>query len=299
MNMRCWMGLLALAPFLLTGAPLVERDFSAAVREGELPAGVARIELAGGGACLELGAKAPGFDLATVPVEPETKYRLTLRARVLDDFTVEQNDRAHIEAVMRRGRWESGYLVRFDDPAASDGRKPAGGGGFFLTREWHDYVHVFRVPAGVRQATIRLEPRKHVTQVARLAIEADEEGGTINNNPDFRYGELNYCGWQPQRDGRLYRLPDGSCVFRSGYGGSSPAFPLQAGRNYRMSGRGEGGHLNISYSDENGRPIASRFLLRPTPAGETVELVPPEGTVAGRVTLYGVLLREFTVRPVK
>ena len=60
MNMRCWMGLLALAPFLLTGAPLVERDFSAAVREGELPAGVARIELAGGGACLELGAKAPG-----------------------------------------------------------------------------------------------------------------------------------------------------------------------------------------------------------------------------------------------
>ena len=295
MNLRCWIGLLSVASALARGAPLLTRDFTAAVGEGpELPAGVTRVVLPENGACLELGAKVAATDLATVEVVPGTKCRLILRARVQGAFTVEQNDRAHIEAVQRRGRGESAYEVQFHETDAVPAS--AGGGGFFLTRDWYDYVHVFRVPPGVRQATIRLKPRGHVTQIARVTLMADDEDGAINNNPDFRYGELNYCGWAPQRDGRIFLRPDGRCVFRSGYGGSSPAFPLTAGRRYRMCGQGEGGHLNIHYYDADGKSIASRFLLRLSAGVEAAaELTPPEDCVSARVVAYGALLESFKV----
>ena len=292
---RYGIGAVAWAATLAAGAPLFERDYSAPADEWPaLPAGVTRVELPEGGACLQLGAEVSRYDAATVELRPETKYRLTVRARVQGAFTVEQNDRAHIEAVQRRGRGESAYEVQFHETDAVPAS--AGGGGFFLTRDWYDYVHVFRVPPGVRQATIRLKPRGHVTQIARVTLMADDEDGAINNNPDFRYGELNYCGWAPQRDGRIFLRPDGRCFFRSGYGGSSPAFPLTAGRRYRMCGQGEGGHLNIHYYDADGKSIASRFLLRLSAGMEAAaELTPPEDCVSARVVAYGALLESFKV----
>lgn len=145
--------------------------------------------------------------------------------------------------------------------------------------------------------TIQLTPRKHVTHVANVSLVADDEGGVINNNPDFRYGELNYGGWHPQRDGRLFLRPDGKTVFRSGYGGSSPSVPLQEGRFYRITARGEGGHLTINYLNAENKRVASRFLLRfPDTAGEEMtELTPPEGAVAAYVIAYGALVESFKV----
>jgi hypothetical protein len=288
--------LVPLAAHLLTGAPLLDHDYTASadLLPEETSSGISRPAMGEGAFCLELDGSSRNLPLATVAVVPNTKYRLTLRARVQGAFTVEQNDRAHIEAIMRRGRTESGYQVRLltgDDPAGT-----SGGGGFILTRDWYDYVHVFRVPADVLQATIRLEPRGHVTQIARVTLETADENGAININPDFRYGELNYCGWSPQRDGRLYQRPDERCVFRSGYGGSSPRFPLQTGRFYRMTARGQGGHLNIHYYDADGKSIASRFLLRPSETDEAAaELTPPDGCVSARVVMYGTVLESFKV----
>lgn len=291
-----WLALVFVTTQLLIGAPLLEQDYSAAA--GELsgaPAGVTHMALPEGGACLQLDATVSSFELATVEVKPETKYRLVLRARVQGPLTIEQNDRAHIQAIQRRGRSESVYNIEFQEPGLP--KPSSGGGGFFLTREWYDYVHVFRTPAGVEKVTIQLTPRKHVTQIARVSLVTDDEGGAINNNPDFRYGELNYCGWAPQRDGSILLRPDGKHVFRSGYGGSSPRFPLQEGRFYRMAGRGEGGSLTIYYFDADNKSIASRFLLRfPEVAGEaSAELTPPDGCVSASVTAYGALIESFKV----
>lgn len=281
---------------LLTVTPLFGQENAAeAGGKPALPAGVTRVALPEGGTCLELDASVQAFELVTLEVKPETKYRLTLRARVQGAFTIEQNARAHIQAIQRRGRLESVYTIEFQEPGMP--KPSSGGGGFFLTRDWYDYVHVFRTPAGVQKVTIQLTPRKHVTQIARVSLVADDEGGAINNNPDFRYGELNYCGWAPQRDGRILLRPDGKTVFRSGYGGSSSKFPLQEGRFYRMTGRGEGGSLTIYYYDANNKSIASRFLLRfPEAAGEaSTDLTPPEGCVSGSVTAYGALIESFKV----
>lgn len=281
--------------------PPAVRDFTAASDGQQLrdaPKGVAIAESADGGRCLAVAGSVGGYDLVTLAVQPETKYRINLRARIDGERTVEQNDRAHIDAVQRSGRCEAGYqVVFFDDSTNVEGWVQ--NGGFILTAAWHDYVHVFHTPPNVRRVCIRLLPRKHDTCVERVSLEPDDEGGTVNANPDFRYGELNYCGWRPQRDGRIYRRPDGSCVFRSGYGGASPPFPLRAGLPYRLAATGDGGHMNLDYSDAQGKIIASRFLLRPTPEGVSVELTPPDGTVSGRVVLYGVLLNTFTVLPGK
>lgn len=201
-NKYLLLGMLAAIVWPAAGTPLLNLDFtSPGYVWPTLPAGVSRAELPEGGACLQLNAGVAQYAAATAAVAPGTKYRLTIRARVAGSFTVEQNARAQVESLQRWGNLESAYTIRFHDPETNV--QVSGGGGFLLTSEWYDYTHVFRTPADVRQVTVRFEPRNNLTQVALISLVADNEGGVLNNNPDFRYGELNYCGWRPQRDGRI------------------------------------------------------------------------------------------------
>ena len=235
------------------------------------------------------------IDLPLEAVRPGVKYRVNIRARIDGDYVVELNDRAHIESVIRRGRYESNYRVMETQGETVSNR----GGGFFLTKNWHTYVHVFYTSGVAETITVQFSPNNKKTYIERIAILADDEGGAINQNPDFRYGELNYCGWRPSRDGRLYDTPEGKTVYRSGYYASSPTFPLKALRAYRAIASGSSGALNINYYDSNGKSVGKRFLLRPSnkePA--TVEFTPPEGTTSGNIIVTGHLLTALKIEEV-
>lgn len=226
-----------------------------------------------------------------VPVKPGKKYKLQIMAQVDGDFVVEKNDRAHIQALQsHQNRLSSTYGITFQNGNGEEvpalGAGAMGGpwmGGFFLTNTLHPYVFVFYAPEDATSLRVTFQSNGRTTSLSSLQLVEETEEGTVNANPDFRYGELNYSGWKPSRDGRLYKRPDGKVVLNTGYGNSSSFFPLNPESRYRVSAIGEGTYLNIEYLDKNRKSIANRFLIRPTPEGAETEFVPPEGTVMGRM----------------
>ncbi len=253
------------------------------------------------------------IETRSLPVQPGKKYKLEIVATVAGDFVDERNERASILTLQSfQRRLSSTYETVFLD---ADGKEIPGLGGsapghtpsqtgFFLTNEEQSYISVFYPPAGAVALKIRFHAHDRSTRIASLTLAEETEEKTINPNPDFRYGELNYSGWQPQRDGRLYTRPDGKTVLNVGYGGTTPFFPLSPGTRYRVSVIGESpegkGTLNIQYYDEGGKSINTGFLLRPALEGVETELTPPPGTAAARVVMYGgVILEEFKVTPMK
>lgn len=246
-------------------------------------------------------------------VQAEKKYKLEIAAQVTGDFVTETNERAHILTLQSfRYRLTSTYEIVFFN---AEGEEIAGLGGtspgmtpntrgFFLTQHQHTYISVFYSPANAHSLKIRFQSNGHPTRIASLRLAKETTEGTVNPNPDFRYGELNYAGWQPRRAGRLYTRPDGKTVFNAGYGAVSPFFPLSAETKYHVSAIGQspggGGTVSIIYLDKSGESIRRSFLFRPTSEGVQTELTPPPQTVMARVVMYrGLILNEFKVTEVK
>lgn len=246
-------------------------------------------------------------------VEAGVKYKLEIAAEVTGDLVTEVNDRAHIQTVQSfKNRLTSTYLIVFLDDGGEEipglggtapGTRPTSRG-FFLTNRLEAYVSVFYPPAKAVSLTIRFQSNSGTTRIASLKLAEETTEATVNPNPDFRYGELNYTGWNPQRDGRLYTRPDGKTVLNVGYGGASPFFPLSPSTKYLVSAIGESpkgkGSVDIQYYDEAGKSIRKGFLFRPVPQGVATELTPPPGTAMARIVMYGgVILEEFRVTEAK
>lgn len=243
------------------------------------------------------------------PVEAGRKYKLKIDAEVLGDFVKEFNERAHILTLQSfKNRLTSTYEIIFLN--AEEEEVPGLGGtapghtpssrGFFLSNRRHSYVSVFYPPEQAVGLKIRFQANDQATRIASLQLAEEVAEKTVNPNPDFRYGELNYAGWQPQRDGRLYTRPDGKTVLNVGYGGASPFFPLSPRNKYLVSSIGKSsgnkGTVNIHYYDEAGEPILKSFLFRPVPEGVETELTPPPETAMARIVMYGgVILEEFKI----
>lgn len=247
------------------------------------------------------------IETKSLPVEAGKKYKLEIGAEVAGDFVVETNDRAMILTLQsHQNRLSSTFGVTFFDV---NGENISGFGGlsphgFFISNQRKPYVSVFTVPAKATSLKVVFQSNGRNTRISGLQLAEETTEKTVNPNPDFRYGELNYSGWNPQRDGRLYTRPDGEVVFNAGYGGSSPIFPLLAGSKYHISTKGEStkgnGRLTILYYDQAGKNLHRRFLIRPTPEGAETELSPPPGTVMAQIVMYGgVILQDFKVTEVK
>lgn len=228
------------------------------------------------------------IETRALPIEAGKKYKLQMTAQVDGDFVVEENDRAHIET-LHRDNLGATYKMRFYNDSGEEvsplGRNAAWTGGFFLTKNAHPYVMVFYAPEGATNLKVNFQSNGRTACLSNLKLAEETEEGTLNVNPDFRYGELNYCGWKPSGDGRLYQHPDGKSTLNAGFHYFSPFFPLNPKNTYHVSAIGEGGEVNIDYFDENLKfVVQGRFLIRLKPEGMETEFTPPEGTVMGRVT---------------
>ncbi len=287
---------------MLPANPIHTQSFDTEQPEAYLESvveGVTTVQTEDGGMCLALPAELRVSTMKAMPVTPETTYKLTFLARTDRSDTVESNDRAHMEMLQSYGRFLPMYeLLFFDSDGEQIQRSGRGFGGSILTSDWYAYSLAFQPPPETAAVKIRFSPRNSPLYIDNLEIVSIDDG-TINVNPEFEYGELNYSGWRPARDGRLYTRPDGKTVFKSGYGGVSPFFPLRETVTYQLYARGQrqttNGWLSLTYYDAEGKRLGDRFLLRPTVEGESVELVPPPGTFEARLVMYSVILESFRV----
>lgn len=308
MKLGNWLGAwMVLAVALLAGIcwggePIV-LDFSRAdALESYLEKGGSGAVLGGadaaGGGWLELPGSSRKTTLKGLPVVGERLYRLRFTAWIEGEECVEQNDRIHIESLQGYYR-PAAYELRFTggEPAQELRLPGYREGGFLLTGTPYEYVHAFYVPAGSSQVAVTFMPNGVTTRVRTLSLEPCEDAGGLIGNPDFRHGELNYCGWRPSRDGRIYQLDEGRRVFNSGYGGVSPLFPLREGENYVALGRGVG-RPNLAYYDAEGKALNTRFLFELKPGQESrAEFSPPPGSHYGRIVMYNVWLESLQVMP--
>lgn len=232
-----------------------------------------------------------------IPIDSGKKYKLEINARVDSDFVIEENDRALIQVLKaHQYRLTSTYRFTFQDAEGKSVKFHGSRTGFFLSKMLQPYTFVFTAPKDATTLKVHFQTNKRKTYLAALKLKEELDEKSINSNPDFRYGELNYSGWQPAREGRLYTKPDGKTVLHVGYNGASPYFPLSPGKKYRVTAVGKGGRMTLHYVNKEGKNLLSRAFGTVTMKGMEKEIEPPAGTVAARVTMLGSLvLEEFKV----
>lgn len=243
----------------------------------------------------KLDASLRQVDSEPMPIQGGKRYELNIKARLDSLFVVEKNDRAALLTLesFRFARTSTYELIFLNQNNEEISHFAYGGRGFFLTANWYQYTMAFYTPADATSMKIIFRPAKRTTYVRDGRLEELKDQTTINLNPDFHYGELNYAGWRTQREGLLLTRPDGKVIFRAGYGGGTSVFPLDPQSTYRIVAKGSGRTINMVYYNEAGKQLNSRFLTRPSANGDTsAEFTPPEGTCYGRLVTYGVTALE-------
>ena len=135
-------------------------------------------------------------------------------------------------------------------------------------------------------------------------LELCTDEGSVNCNPDLRYGPLNYAGWQNVLvHDRAELLPqeDGTHVYESGYGSRSEDFPLTAGKSYRLFVRGKpyGGYrwVKVFMYDDAGKQTGV-VSMHGSPEGASMDFAAPANTVKGCFTVHNHLLKEVRITSV-
>lgn len=273
--------------------------------------GVALGVSADGTKCLGMDGSVISLALKPVPVRPLEKYKLTIRAAVEGKDTMESNDRIADFARQTGGRTVAGYALTFLDAEGRQtgfilrGTALVANSGTILSGTINDVVQVFYSPPRANTMQLVLSPRKHKLLVESIRLEVEQNEGTVNCNPDFRYGELSPSGWSWDSEGRLYRRPDGKTVLKSGVSGNSPIFPVSDQSRYSFYCRGsayeikqEFGNATVSFYDETGGNLGGMHLFWAEAMGEgakKTQIKPPPGATQAQVNLRRVIFEELRV----
>ncbi|QDT07322.1 hypothetical protein K227x_57490 [Rubripirellula lacrimiformis] len=223
--------------------------------------------------CLIVDAGVATQALKPIAVESPTKYKLTLRAAVDDSDTIETNDR--IAEIMSKngGRSFAECELDFFDSSGNKttfllyGSTAVDTSGIaIVSGEFRDCVFVFYAPPNADTLRLSLTPRKRTLYVQSLKLEPETTEGTVNCNPDFRYGQFNAGGWRPNSEGRLFKRPDNRTVMKCGSDSRSSFFPVDDESRYSFLCQGTGygpisGKVIVTFYDEAGQELGYTHLF--------------------------------------
>jgi len=232
--------------------------------------------------------------LKTVPVISGTKYTLRFDGSFTGDVeSIEDNPR--FEVFTRPGR-KSPVLpsreIRFLDAAGkATGRTLVFSMPF---RGKRTYTDVFYTPPDAVALRLDIASGKGITwSVQNLTLVKTSDEGTININPAFALGTMNYSGWQNISAGGKIIKTNGKTVFDSKYGSRGTAFPLHTPGTYALSARGTGNGYNscviLEVFDTAGKKIMRSRIRR---YGQPNYFVLPKNAVTGSLLVYSCLLEE-------
>jgi len=222
---------------------------------------------------LNLAAEAADHAMEPVAVTPLRKYKLSITAAIDSDDTIEGNDRIPEIIAANGGRSFARCKLEFFDKEGNEttfllyGRSIVRTQSIhFVSREMQSYVTVFYAPPQAETLRLTLVPQNRRLMIKKLVLEPESSEGSVNCNPDFRYGTLNLSGWNPDTEGRLYRRPDGTTVLKCGTRGGSSMFAVDDQARYSFFCKGEGysstdGKVTVSFYDIDGNELGYTHLF--------------------------------------
>lgn len=258
--------------------------------------------------CLSVAAKTASVQFNGVRLEPCTKYKLTLRAYTDRADCIESNDNALAFARAANGRTYPEYLIRCFDKDGKPrnlmlyGKILINYSAPVISRNAADYVYVFYTPDNTAEMQLELRPNRNKLFVERFRLEKEEKEGTVNCNPDFRYGPLNPNGWHHQT--AFYQVPGGDrTVARCGYFNGSPFFLLDGNGSYSYYCKGVEaapgkGVIVVNFFDAAGVKTGTTHLFHGNEVKDGAArngLKPPPGTSQAQFNVTNMILSDWRV----
>jgi len=223
--------------------------------------------------CLVVDGNVAKQAFKPIAVQSLKKYILTIGAAVDDLDTIETNDRIAEIATKNRGHSFAECEMEFFDSSGKKttfllyGTIPMEAFGInIVSREFRDYVLVFYSPPGADTLQLSFSPRNRKLFIKSIRLAPETAEGTVNCNPDFRYGEFNASEWDPDSEGRLFRTPDKRTVLKCGYNSRSSFFAVDDDSRYSFLCQGTGyesedGKVIVTFYDEVGNELGYTHLF--------------------------------------
>lgn len=234
-----------------------------------------------------------------VPIDADTKYTLTFRARFDGGESAEENP--HLDQFAAYGAapvvLPARELQFLDaDKKVLPGSMHAG----MPFRNWSEHRDVFYPPAKAAFVRLAIRSGKQGTTlfVDDMKLDKTPDEGAINVNPVIgRYGKYNYSGWSSvSAGGKIIEAEDGRVVFDTKYGSRSASFPFPGPGTYAITARSEGNGYNTSIVlallDENGKRLDG---ISAWGNGRPYKFVLPAAAKRGSFLVYSNLIEELRV----
>ncbi len=269
--------------------------------------GNVKIDKKSGSLCLLIGANAGSVKFNSLPLEPKTKYKLILRTSTDRADCIESNNTALEFARSSYGRAYPEYRINIFDKAGKPQNLMLYGkiriiySAPVISRSAADYVYVFYTPENAAAMQLELKPNHNKLFIESFKLEKEKTEGTVNCNPDFRYGPLNPCGWHAQT--RFFKSPDGKTVAQCEYYNGSPFFLLDEQSRYSFYCKGTGTGIGaskavVNFYNVKGIRLGTTHLFHGKDmknGGRKKGLKPPPGTFQAQLVVTNTILEKWQV----
>ena len=280
--------LLAASPFNSGFASGEPGDYLA---DGFLP-GQVRISSVDGDHVMMIDDTAVRFE--DVPIRPNTKYTLSFGGSFSGDVeSIEENSR--FEIFTRLGQVSPVLPSRRLEFLDAEGQPLASSLQYAMPfRSLHCYTDVVYTPADAASLRLHIASGDGIVfKLRNLTLAATADEGSINVNPVFELGPLNYSGWRRISAGGQIVERDGKTVLDTKYGSRGMAFPLLGPGTYALSAKATANGYNscvqVHIFDAEGNTL---LKVSTRQYGPPRYFVPPKEAVTASFLVYSCLLEE-------